>query len=172
MSIFLSNYLIRQRYAPTQSLPPPLPLPILQSTGEALHWLGILLSLSLLAEATFWWIQALSSLLKARPSRQDFNVTFWSLTFPWGSYANAWSYLSRDLRNDGMRGWAATHTVIVLLIWVVLALLTVWLGAIKGEMLKAPGLEEWIGEEKRRDEEKDAGVSNGLSNGHSSSREE
>ncbi|EON67093.1 hypothetical protein W97_06346 [Coniosporium apollinis CBS 100218] len=160
LSIYLANYLRTQHYAPTQSSPPPLPQGTLDSTAEVIHWLGILLSLFFLAHATFWLVQASSAMISRKP--KSFNIGMWGLTFPIASYANAWSYLSRDLRNDGMRGWAATTTVAVVVIWLVLALITTWLGLFKGELFNEPGLEEWIPQEKR-DEETETGQSSGQS---------
>lgn len=68
----------------------------------------------------------------------------WALVFPLASYANAWSILSRDLRNNGMRGWAATNTVLVVVIWLLCAAFTVHGGLWKGELFFAPGLKELI----------------------------
>lgn len=76
----------------------------------------------------------------------------WSFTFPLGSYANAWSNLSRDLRNEGMRGWAATTTVAVLLIWLFCAAMTAWLGFWKGELFSTPGLENCVSKEIKEHE--------------------
>ncbi|TKA68924.1 hypothetical protein B0A49_05901 [Cryomyces minteri] len=154
MSIFLANYLKSSGYAPTQSQPPPLPQPILLATAEAMHWLGILLNLFLLAHASFWLVQAVAAVAYSRP--KSFNIGMWSFTFPWGSYANAWSLLGRDLRNSGMRGWAAANIVIVILIWLFCAGMTSWLGFWKGSLFSAPGLEEWL----------DEGEQDGQGDGH------
>ncbi|KAK3081495.1 hypothetical protein LTS18_006063 [Coniosporium uncinatum] len=145
MCIYLSNYLKKDHYAPTQSHPPPLPQSTLNSTGEAIHWLGILISLFLLAHATFWLVQASAAILYRLPL--SFNIGMWSFTFPWASYATAWAILSRDLRNDGMRGWTAFNTVAVILIWLYCAVETVYYGFWKGSLFFAPGLEEWVGDE-------------------------
>lgn len=160
----------------------------------AIHWLGIITSLFLLAHATFWLVQATASVLIRMP--KQFNVSnlshpihnhqlpppltrhhlrspekekrglstaplqigMWSFTFPWACYANAWSNLSRDLRNDGMRGWAATNTVGVLIIWLFCALMTAYLGFWKGELFSAPGLEDWLHKERGSEEGGDQGA--------------
>jgi len=145
MCTYLSNYLKNDHYAPTRSQPPPLPQATLNATGEAIHWLGILISLFLLAHATFWLVQAMSSILYRLPL--SFNIGMWSFTFPWASYATGWSNLSQDLRNDGMRGWAAFNSVVVILIWLYCAVQTSYWGFWKGSLFFAPGLENWIGDE-------------------------
>ncbi|TKA41247.1 hypothetical protein B0A49_13376, partial [Cryomyces minteri] len=150
MSIFLANYLKSSGYAPTQSQPPPLPQPILLATAEAMHWLGILLNLFLLAHASFWLVQAVAAVAYSRP--KSFNIGMWSFTFPWGSYANAWSLLG----NSGMRGWAAANIVIVILIWLFCAGMTSWLGFWKGSLFSAPGLEEGVRMERQRKKKKGA----------------
>ncbi|KAF2147092.1 uncharacterized protein K452DRAFT_354559 [Aplosporella prunicola CBS 121167] len=157
-SIYLSNYLSKKHYAPTQSHPPPLSPQILEATGEAIHWLGIIVSLFLLAHATFWFIQATAAMLIGLPKK--FNIGLWSLVFPIGAYCNGWEVLSRDLRNDGMRGWSATVLVLVSIIWLFCALCTVYLGFWKGELFFAPGLEDWLYKEKD-DEQQNGEQSNG-----------
>ncbi|KAL1305811.1 hypothetical protein AAFC00_003973 [Neodothiora populina] len=156
MSVYLSNYLVSTRYGPTQSIPPPLSAATIQATAEAMHWLGILLSLGLLAHATFWVCQATAGILFTLPIK-SFNIAHWSLVFPLASYANAWSLLSRDLRNDGMRGWAATFTVITTVLWLFCSMMTCYHGFWKGSLFTAPGLEDWLGDRDDQDEESRGG---------------
>lgn len=156
MSVYLSNYLKKNGFAPTQSNPPPLSQEVLIATGEAIHWFGIMITLFLLAEATFWLVQVVASLFFVVP--KSFNIGFWSFTFPFASYTNAWSVLSRDLRNEGMRGWAAFCTMVSVIVWLLCALLTVYYGFWKGALFQAPGLEEWVDERgEKGDTEQDKG---------------
>lgn len=53
LSIFLASYIKSSGYGPTQVSPPPIPTSTLQATSEIIHWIGLLISLGLLAHATF-----------------------------------------------------------------------------------------------------------------------
>ncbi|KAL9620006.1 MAG: hypothetical protein Q9160_005383 [Pyrenula sp. 1 TL-2023] len=154
MSIYLSNYIRKYKFGPTQSLPPPLAQNTLDTTGEVIHWIGIFLSLFLLAHATFWAVQATAAILFSRP--KGFSIAMWALVFPLASYTNAWSILSRDLRNNGMRGWAATNTVLVVVIWLFCAAFTIYGGLWKGELFFSPGFKELFVSNRDNDKEKDA----------------
>lgn len=152
LSIFLASYINSSGFGPTQVNPPPLSTATLQATSEVLHWIGILLSLGLLAHATFWVVQATCGLLIMLPIK-TFSISHWSIVFPIASYANAWSFLSRDLRNDGMRGWAATFTMIATIAWLFCAVMTTYEGFWKGSLFSAPGLEDWVGDKEDQDED-------------------
>lgn len=52
LSIYLANYIKSSGFGPTQ-VEPPLSTATLLATAEVIHWLGILISLGLLAHATF-----------------------------------------------------------------------------------------------------------------------
>lgn len=54
-----------------------------------------------------------------------------------------------------MRRWAATNTAAVFVIWLFCAAMTVYIGLWKGELLSAPGSEDWAPEGKKDEEEKD-----------------
>lgn len=144
MSIYLASYIQSKGYGPTQVHPPPIPMSTLQATQEVIHWMGIIMCLYLLAHATFWLVQAVTAILFKVP--KSFNIGMWSFVFPLASYANAWSFLSRDLRNDGMRGWAAMITMLATITWLFCALCTTYFGLYQGSLFNAPGLEEWIGD--------------------------
>ena len=77
------------------------------------------------------------------------------MVFPWASYANGWAAISRDLRNNGMRGWADTQIVIATILWLFCAGMTVWFGFIKGDMFSSPGLDEWRPEKRKEAEEQE-----------------
>jgi len=88
---------------------------------------------------------------------KTFSISHWSLVFPIASYANAWSVLSRDLRNNGMRGWAATFTMIATLLWILCAVMTTYHGFWKGSLFSAPGLEDWLDEKGEQDDSSKGG---------------
>ncbi|KAG9556255.1 hypothetical protein KCU71_g11670, partial [Aureobasidium melanogenum] len=154
-SIFLATY-IKNGYAPTQVNPPPLSHATLLATSEVIHWMGIIMNLFLLAHATFWMVQGTTSVLMSLPKLQ-FNIAYWSSVFPMASYANAWCLLSRDLRDNGMRGWAATMVMIAVILWLFCALETVFRGFWQGSLFSAPGLEDWLGDEEQEQDEKSRG---------------
>jgi len=153
LSIFLGG-LIRSGFGPTQVVHPPLADMIRSSTAESVHWAGILIMLAMLGQASVWLVQATVGMLYQRP--KSFHVGWWSLVFPWASYANAWAVISRDLRNNGMRGWADTQIVISTILWLFCAGMTVWFGLIKGDMFSSPGLDEWnpVKQKEREEQER------------------
>ena len=168
LAIFLASY-IRTGYAPTQVEPPPNPESTLLAVASVIHWIGILMSLGILGCASFWLFQATCAFIYAFP--KTFNISLWSLVFPWASYAGAWNFIARDLRNDGMRGWGATHTVIATLLWVACALPTAYLGFWKGSLFVSPGLEKWLPEGQHgRGEGGQEGGEQGQAQGQDGSR--
>ncbi|GAB7349819.1 hypothetical protein MBLNU459_g0527t1 [Dothideomycetes sp. NU459] len=147
LSIYLATYIKEKGYGPAQVSPPPLSPMTLDATSEVIHWMGILISIFLLSYSTFWLVQGTSALLFMLP-QTSWSVAYWSLVFPMASYASAWSFLGRDLHNEGMRGWAATTTMIATLLWLFCAFETTYLGVWKGSMFSAPGLEDWLGDKE------------------------
>jgi len=149
-AVFLSNFLKKSNFAPTQSSPPPIPRATIEALAEVIHWMGIIAALFLIGHATFWLVEAFSSVIWCIPKK--FNIGFWGFTFPFGTYANALSFLSMDLRNEGLKGWAATCTTTVVLFWLLCAVGTVYKGFWKGELFYAPGLEGWVWEHEHERE--------------------
>lgn len=141
-AVFLSNFLKKSNFGPTQSSPPPVPRETILALAEAVHWMGIIVGLFLIGHATFWLVEAFSSVIWRIPKK--FNIGFWGFTFPFATYANALSFISKDLRNEGLKGWAATCTTTVILFWLLCAAGTVYKGFWKGELFYAPGLEGWV----------------------------
>lgn len=142
MTIFLSSYITSHSYAPAQTNAPALPQPTLLAVAQGIRWFGIIIALFLLGEASFWFVQAICSVFICLPKK--FSIGFWAFTFPWSAYTNGWEFLSRDIRNDGMRGWAAVNMVACVLVWLLCALPTVYYAIWKGSLLFAPGLEDWL----------------------------
>lgn len=150
-AIFLSNFLKKSNFGPTQSSPPPIPRETIEALAEVVHWMGIIAALFLIGHATFWLVEAFSSVIWRIPKK--FNIGFWGFTFPFATYANGLSIISKDLRNDGLKGWAATCTTTVVLFWLLCAVGTVYKGFWKGELFYAPGLEGWAFEHKHERED-------------------
>ena len=132
---------------------PSVPASSLAAVAESVHWIGIILGFANLGLATFWLIEAISSVCSKFP--RSFNVGFWSFVFPLGAYSNAFSQLSTDLRNNGIKGFAATCVVVTILIWLGCALATVEAGILRGRLFYAPGLQGWA-EKERMDKEGEA----------------
>lgn len=168
LSIYFATYIQSTGFGPTQVHPPPIPTSTLQATSEVMHWMGIILCLGILGHASFCTsshifpnfrikltlssgvVQATYGMLANAP--KQFSIAHWSMVFPLASYANAWCFLSRDLRNDGMRGWAATIVMVSTILWLGCAIFTSYLGFWKGSLFSAPGLEEWLGDDEQQDE--------------------
>lgn len=50
-----------------------------------------------------------------------------------------------------MRGWAATMTVLAVLLWLVCSACTCYIVFWKGSLFAAPGLEDWLGDQEEQD---------------------
>lgn len=131
------------------------PAPSLAAVAENIHWIGIILAFANLGLATFWLIEAVASLLSKFP--RSFNIGFWSFVFPLGVYSNAFCRLSVDLRNNGVKGFAAACVVVTVSIWLVCALATVEAGILRGRLFYAPGL-QGCAERERMDKGRESSV--------------
>ena len=132
LSIAVSTYIQQSTFNPAQSGPSRLSPDALKAIAETIHWAGIIACLSLLAQASFWLIQATLAISLKRP--KPFHIGMWSLTFPYASYTLAWMVLAKDLRNHGMAGFAAANSVVAAVIWLFCAGMTVWRALITGQM--------------------------------------
>lgn len=73
--------------------------------------------------------------------------------------------LSTDLRNEGLKGYAATCVAVTILLWLGCAMCTVWKSVIMGQLFYAPGLLGWkeqteIERAERRQEKNEDGDNN------------
>ena len=134
---------------------PKVPASSLAAVAESIHWIGIILAFANLGLATFWLIEAVASLWSKFP--RSFNIGFWSFVFPLGVYSNAFCQLSVDLRNNGLKGFAATCVVVTASIWLLCALATVEAGILRGRLFYAPGLQGWA-EGERMDKARGSSV--------------
>lgn len=112
------------------------------AVAEMIMWVGVFIALFLLGFATFFLIEAVAAVATRVP--KTFNIGLWSFVFPVGVYANAFCRLSTLLRNDGMKGWAATCVMFTVLLWLMCALLTTHKAVLHGKMFFAPGLQGWV----------------------------
>ena len=115
--------------------------PVLQTWISGEHWRERII--------TFQPIEALASVLGKLP--KSFNIGFWSFVFPCGVYANAFCRMSLDLKNEGMKGWAAACVVATVMLWLACAVGTLYKAVWRGRLFYPPGLEGWT-EQQARDE--------------------
>ncbi|KEF55896.1 uncharacterized protein A1O9_07476 [Exophiala aquamarina CBS 119918] len=138
----LARRIAQHNYILTNQPQPPADSAYIATIGEAIQWAGIILALFQLAVASFFLIEGVLALCTKAPG--PFNVAFWSFVFPCGVYANAWNLMSTNLRNEGLKGWAATCTVAVVLLWLFCALMSFWKGVWQGKLFFAPGLQGYL----------------------------
>ena len=119
-----------------------------------IHWIGVLVSLFLVALATFWLAQAVLSATFRFP--RSFNVGFWALIFPIGVYTNAVCKLGADLQSDGLKVWAAVCAVAVTLLWLGCALATFWKGVWRASLSNPPSVNKSMDNPAGEDEHKEA----------------
>ena len=156
LAVGLGTYIQKRDYLLSRGPYKQVTTDLVAAVAESIHWLGVLIALFLVAFSTFWLVEATGSVILRIPKR--FNVGFWSFVFPVAVYTNALSRLALDLNNPGFSGWAATCTVLTVLVWLGCALMTLWKGVWKGELFFAPDLEGWDekrGQDKEEKEEKD-----------------
>lgn len=112
-----------------------------RTVAECLHWLGAIIGLFLVAEATSWLAFTVGALTWRTPRR--FNASMWAVVFPCGVYANALCLLGSSFRNGAWRGYAATMCSATVLLWCACATMTIYNWAWRGDLFIAPGLEGW-----------------------------
>src|SRR3984885_9963477 len=128
--------------------------------AESIRWLGTLIAFCLLGLGTFFLVEAIASVWAKFP--RSFNIGFWSFVFPCGVYANALCQLSTDLRNSGLKYFAATCVLATILLWLGCALATFYHGVWLGKLFFAPGQQGWA-EQERIDELRKSLVEKGRS---------
>lgn len=173
LSIAFARNISMQGFAFNQSWEPAVTQATIAAVAEMIMWIGVISALFLLGVATFFLIEAVAAVITKVP--KTFNIGVWSFVFPVGVYANAWCRMSTLLRNDAMKGWAATCVVFTVLLWLVCALLTTYKGVLHGKLFFAPGLQGWVekkeleelSEQKGRSKEDTLDAMQGeASNGH------
>jgi tellurite resistance protein TehA-like permease len=127
----------------------PVTIQTITAIAESIRWLGTLIAFCLLGLGTFFLVEAIASVWAKFP--RSFNIGFWSFVFPCGVYANALCQLSTDLRNSGLKYFAATCVLATILLWLGCALATFYHGVWLGKLFFAPGQQGWA-EQERIDE--------------------
>ena len=142
LSVALARYITIGGFVFHQSSQPLATEVAKTAVAETIIWIGVLIALFLLGFATFFLVEAIAAVVTVIP--KTFNIGLWSFVFPFGVYANAFCRLSMLLRDEGMKGWAATCAVITVLLWLMCALLTTYKAVFHGKLFFAPGLQGWI----------------------------
>jgi tellurite resistance protein TehA-like permease len=120
-------------------------IPTITAIAECIRWLGALIAFCLLGLGTFFLIEAIVSVWAKFP--RSFNIGVWSFVFPCGVYSNAFCRLSIDLRNTGLKYFAAICVLATILLWLGCALATFYHAVWLGKLFYAPGPQGWAEQE-------------------------
>ncbi|KAG8213805.1 voltage-dependent anion channel [Butyriboletus roseoflavus] len=121
------------------------------STGETINTICVVTAFVLWSFGSMWMISAFLGLWHSlRRARVPFRLTFWSMIFPNGVYANCTLALATTFSSTFFRVWGAIYAVATLLLWVCVAVQTLRMCR-GGRVFDALPMEEDIG---RSDEEK------------------
>ncbi|KAF9227493.1 hypothetical protein BS17DRAFT_775605 [Gyrodon lividus] len=127
------------------------------STGETIEVICIVVAFALWVFGTMWMVFAFLSLWHSlRQGRIPFRLTFWSMIFPNGVYANCTLALATTFSSMFFRVWGAIYASGTLLLWTCIAVQTVRMLP-SGRIFDAPSLEVEIGRcvrDRALDEEK------------------
>lgn len=135
----LATHINTYHFTLEQSPQAPVTIQTITAIAESIHWLGIMIAFCLLGLGTFFLVEAFVSVWTKFP--RSFTIGFWSSVFPCGVYANALCRLSTDLRNNGLKCFAATCVLVTILLWLGCALATFYHGVWRGKLFYAPGLQ-------------------------------
>ena len=173
LSVALARNITSQQFTFHESWEPAVTAATRAAVAEMIMWIGVFVALFLLGFATFFLIEAVAAVLTTVP--KTFNIGLWSFVFPVGVYANGFCRLSTLLRNDGMKGWAATCVIFTVLLWLMCALLTFHKAVLHGKLFFAPALQGWVEKKQLEEVAEQKGQSHGdaldsmqasASNGH------
>jgi len=103
-----------------------------------LHGAGVLIALLCFGYAIIWTVFAVVT-IASRFLKMHFSMAWWGFTFPLGTFALCCIQLGKELDNSFFSILATVVTVCVLLLWIMVAVLTVYDG-LKGEIFYAPCL--------------------------------
>lgn len=105
--------------------------------GEVAYVLGFFVALIMWGFGLAWFIFALASIYKSKPSQ--FNMGWWGFTFPLGVYSISTITLGEEMPSAFFKMVGTILSVAVILLWIVVALAT-GQGAYSGKLLYAPCL--------------------------------
>ena len=145
LAVGLSRFVSKNEFTLARAPQPTSTVQVTAAIAEGIHWIGVIVAFALLGLATFFLVEAIFSAWVKFP--RSFNIGFWAFVFPCGVYSNALCRLSTDIRNDGLKGFAATCVVATVLLWVGCMLATMYRGIWLGKLFYAPGLQGWAEEQ-------------------------
>ncbi|KAK9326813.1 voltage-dependent anion channel [Lipomyces starkeyi] len=96
-------------------------------------YVGVAISMLMVAFASFWLFYAVASCLVTRPRR--FGITWWSLCFPMGTYALATSELGRVLDSTAFKILSTIVGTSVVTVCFILLLCTLYFGVLHDQIL-------------------------------------
>ncbi|KAJ1325461.1 Voltage-dependent anion channel [Microdochium nivale] len=108
--------------------------------ATSVAYISIFVGFLFWGHATFWWMFTLLSIVhsffgKADDSRRvKFQMTMWSLVFPWGVYTNGAIQLGELLDSTVFRVWSAILTILMTMIWLGCTAMTIK-GCLDGSIL-------------------------------------
>ncbi|KIJ67708.1 hypothetical protein HYDPIDRAFT_83974, partial [Hydnomerulius pinastri MD-312] len=115
------------------------------NTGEIIEVICIVTAVVLWAFGTMWMAYAFLALWHSlQQGRIPFRLSFWSMIFPNGVYANCTLALATTFSSTFFRVWGAIYAVGTLLLWLCIAIQTVRMVP-SGHIFDAPSLEAEIG---------------------------
>ncbi|KAK4459674.1 putative malic acid transport protein [Cladorrhinum samala] len=113
---------------------------ITEQAATQVGYVSIFIGLLLWGMGTFWWIWAVTGILKAATGKRmrwkgiPFGMSAWSLVFPWGVYTNAAVQLAKLLDSPAFRVWSTVLAVALVLIWLWNICMTIR-GLLNGKLL-------------------------------------
>ncbi|KAH0827619.1 voltage-dependent anion channel [Lanmaoa asiatica] len=115
------------------------------STGETINVICVMIAFALWSFGGMWMISAFLGLWHSlRRARVPFRLTFWSMIFPNGVYANCTLALATTFSSTFFRVWGAIYAVATLLLWIYVAVQTLRMCP-SGRIFDAFPMEEEIG---------------------------
>ncbi|KAK4159955.1 putative malic acid transport protein [Cladorrhinum sp. PSN259] len=94
-----------------------------EQAAVTVGYVSIFIGLLLWGMGTFWWVWAVTGILRAATGKRmrwmgiPYGLSAWSLVFPWGVYTNAAVQLAKLLDSPAFRVWSTVLAVALVLIW-------------------------------------------------------
>ncbi|ETS75797.1 hypothetical protein PFICI_12741 [Pestalotiopsis fici W106-1] len=121
-------------------------VPAAPMAGQIFYVAGILMAFVMWGFGLVWLFFALSSISRMR---FPFNLGWWGFTFPLGVYTVATTTLAKELPSLFFKVLGTIFSVVVTLLWIVVACGTVWFG-FHGKLIFAPCVADWEAKEQRK----------------------
>ncbi|KIW67387.1 hypothetical protein PV04_06646 [Phialophora macrospora] len=127
-------------------------------SGRIIYSFSIVVALAIWGYGLVWLFFAIASITR---SRFPFNMGWWGFTFPLGVYAVSTCTLAEEIPSKFFKVLGTIFSVAVILLWMVVGLGTLK-GALSGELLYAPCVEQYEKRLASKDKDKDRIVNRGL----------